>query len=120
MTAGSRLAALLLATLAGCSATAVEGPVRIGQLAYAGGPRVRPDRVIEDSRCPVGTTCVRAGRVVLRATVYGGAWSRRVDLVLGVPVAIADGTLTMVAVTPARGVGRSAPLRFAFVFEGGL
>ena len=39
---------------------------------------------------------------------------------LGVPVAFADGTLTLILVTPARGVGRSAPLRFAFVFEGGV
>lgn len=47
-----------------------------------------------------------------------------VDLVLGVPVAVADGMLTLVAVTPARSAGRSArnpatPSRFAFAFQGG-
>lgn len=107
---------------------AVEGPVRLGQMAYVGGPRVLPERVIEDSRCPVGTICVWAGRVVLRATVYGGAWSRPVDLVLGVPVDIADGKLTLVSVTPARRPGRSArsepssgePSRFTFAFQGGM
>lgn len=114
-----------LAMLAGCSTPkAVEGPVRLGQVAYVGGPRVKPERVIEDSRCPAGTNCVWSGRVVLRATVYGGAWSKPVDLVLGVPVAIADGTLTLVAVTPPRIAGRSARTdatqsRFAFAFQGG-
>ncbi|WP_267414543.1 MULTISPECIES: hypothetical protein [unclassified Sphingomonas] len=52
--------------LAGCSGQeAVEGAVRLGQMAYVGGPRAMPERVIEDSRCPVGRTCVWAGRVVL-------------------------------------------------------
>lgn len=124
MTTRSRLAIVAIAVLAGCTAPkAVEGPVGLGQLAYVGGPRVMPERVIEDSRCPVGKTCVWPGRVVLRAIVYGGAWSKPVDLALGVPTDIADGKLTLVAVTPARLAGRSArtrPSRFAFAFQGGL
>lgn len=131
MAAMRRSAIVLLAALAGCTApTAVEGPVRLGQMAYVGGPRVLPERVIEDSRCPAGTTCVWAGRVVLRAIVYGGVHggvrggtgSKPLDLVLGVPVDVADGKLTLVAVTPARGPGRSArdpSARFTFAFEGG-
>jgi hypothetical protein len=120
-----RLASLVaLAALAGCSQTAaVEGPVVLGQTALVGGPRVRPDHVVEDSRCPVGTRCVWAGRVVVRATVSGGDWSKTVDLILGVPVDVADGKLTLTAVTPARGAGRSAkttPSRFTFAFQGGL
>jgi hypothetical protein len=110
--------------LAGCSGQeAVEGPVRLGQMAYVGGPRVMPERVIEDSRCPVGTTCVWAGRVVLRAIVHGGDWSKSVDLIVGVPIDIADGKLTLVAVTPGRvagGSARTTPSRFAFAFQGGL
>lgn len=123
MTGGHWLAAVLLAAPAACAApTAIEGPVAIGQIASVGGPRVRPDRVIEDSRCPAGTTCVWPGRVVLRATVQGGTWSKPLDLVLGVPVDIADGKLTLVAVTPERRAGRSArdaSARFAFTFQGG-
>lgn len=115
---------LALVALAGCSHTgAVEGPVALGQTALVGGPRVRPDHVIEDSRCPVGTRCVWAGRVVVRATVSGGDWSKTVDLVLGVPVDIADGKLTLTAVTPERTESTSAkttPSRFTFAFQGGL
>ncbi len=94
----------------------------IGQIAYVGGPRVMPERVIEDIRCPVLTTCVWAGRVVLRATIYCGAWSKPMDLILCVPVDVADGKLTFVAVTPARDAGRSARYsssRFAFAFHVG-
>lgn len=116
-----------LALLAGCAGTAarqgIEGPVRLGQLAYVGGPRVRPDSIVEDSRCPAGTQCVWAGRVVLRATVFGGSWSRQVDLTLGTPVPIADGTLMLVSVEPGRRPGKpelQRQLRFTFAFQGGL
>lgn len=117
------LVALASLTCACTAAPAIDGPVGIGQTAVVGGPHVRLDRVIEDSRCPVGVTCVWPGRVVLRATVSGGSWSKPMDLVLGVPVDVADGKLTLVSVTPARKKGetaRTTPSRFAFKFEGGL
>ncbi len=116
----------VVAALAACTEqAAVEGPVRLGQTAYVGGPRVVPERVVEDSRCPAAVRCVWAGRVVLRAKVVGGNWSKRLDLVLGVPADVADGKLTLVAVTPARIAGRSAresagASRFTFAFQGGL
>ncbi|WP_206362016.1 hypothetical protein [Sphingomonas montana] len=116
---------LLLPFLAGCAATgAVEGPVRLGQTAHVGGPRVRADRVVEDSRCPVDTQCVRAGRLIVRATVSDGSWSRQVDLMLGQPVPIADGALTLIAAVPDRRRNRraigTASYRFSFDFQGGL
>ncbi|WP_312491178.1 hypothetical protein [Sphingomonas sp.] len=106
--------ALLPPLLAGCVvARPVEGPVRLGQMAAVNGPRVRADRVIEDSRCPVGVQCVRAGRLIVRVTVFGGGWSRVMDLGLGTPVVVADGRLTLVAAT-------RRPYRFTFDFQGGL
>jgi len=117
----SAFALLVLPALAACAATgASEGPVRLGQVAYVNGPRVRVDRVIEDSRCPVGTQCVWAGRLIVRAIVLGGRWSRQVDLTLGVPVDIADGKLTLVEAGPARRTGKPPPYRFTFSFQGGL
>ncbi|EZP55812.1 MULTISPECIES: hypothetical protein [Sphingomonas] len=117
-------ATALAVALAACAQhPPVEGPVALGETALVGGPRVRPDHVVEDSRCPVGTTCVWAGRVVVRATVSGGDWTKPVDLILGVPVPVADGLLTLTAVTPARRAGTSAkttPSRFTFAFQGGL
>lgn len=116
---------LILPLLVGCASDRVtEGPVGLGQMAYVSGPRVRADSVIEDSRCPVDVQCVQAGRLVVRATVLGGGWSKQVDLTLGVPVDIADGKLTLAEATPSRraeGQGRESPAyRFTFKFEGGL
>jgi hypothetical protein len=114
-----------LPVLAGCaSAGAAEGGVRLGQTAHVSGPRVRPDQVLEDSRCPVDTQCVWAGRLIVRATVLGGAWSRQVELTLGIPVDVADGKLTLVEAVPDRRMGkqegRPLPYRFTFQFQGGL
>lgn len=120
------LAAIAAFALTGCVATAEparEGPARLGQTVDVDGPRVTPLRVIEDSRCPADVACVWAGRVVLRARVQGGAWSREIDLVFGQPVQVADGKLTLTEVTPGRRTDRQiAPrdYRFTFAFQGGL
>lgn len=76
---------------------------------------------MEDSRCPVDTECVWAGRMVLRATVFGGGWSRQVDLELGKAVHVADGTLELVSATPPRQTGgrNRSDYRFTFRFRGG-
>jgi hypothetical protein len=117
--------ALTLAYLAGCASRApVEGPVRLGQIATVGGPRVRADRIIEDSRCPVGFDCFQAGRLIVRTTVLGGGWSRSIDLTLGVPVHVADGNLTLISATPpprpGSRDGHRPSYRFTFRFQGGL
>lgn len=119
-------AILLLSTslLTGCAARGpVEGPVRLGEIAAINGPRIRADGVIEDSRCPDDTQCVWAGRLIAQATVMGGGWSRQLDLTLGTPVHVADGSLTLVAATPVRRAndqpGARLPYRFTFDFKGG-
>lgn len=73
------LSMLLVASLAACAATGpvtgqpIEGPVRLGEIAAVDGPRVRPDSVIEDSRCPPDVQCIVEGRLIVRATVMGAA-----------------------------------------------
>ncbi|OBR75858.1 hypothetical protein A7D35_09490 [Xanthomonas arboricola] len=66
--------------------------------------------------------CVVAGRLIVRATVLGGGWSKQIDLTLGVPVPVADGQLTLVDATapPADSATAStANMRFTFRFQGG-
>ncbi len=41
---------------------------------------IRFDRVVEDSRCPVGVTCVWEGDAVVRLVVVQGATTATVDL----------------------------------------
>ncbi|MDO7841854.1 hypothetical protein [Sphingomonas immobilis] len=120
--AGTTLALLPVGDCA--SAMPVEGPVRLGQIAAVNGPHVRPEQLIEDSRCPVNVQCIQAGRLIVRATVLGGEWSRSVDLTLGVPVQVADGSLTLVSatspLTAGKRRGNQRSYRFAFNFQGGL
>jgi len=125
---GAWLRAAILALagtfITGCTAhVPVEGAIALGQTAFVDGPKVRADRVIEDSRCPVDVQCVWAGRLVVRATVMGGGWSRQIDLTLGMPVNVADGALTLVAASPARRVNarpaKDSAYRFTFAFRGG-
>lgn len=122
------LASLVAASLAGCATGGpvagepIEGAVRLGEIAAVDGPRVRPDRVIEDSRCPADVQCIHAGRLIVRATVFGGGWSKQIDLTLGIPVPVADGTLALVDATPVPIDGKTAApsaARFTFKFQGG-
>ncbi|CEJ43799.1 conserved hypothetical protein [Xanthomonas citri pv. bilvae] len=122
------LAVLAVMSLGGCATTPpatghlTEGPVRLGEMAAVDGPRVRPDRVVEDSRCPADVRCIVEGRLIVSATVLGGGWSKQVDLTLGIPVPIADGMLTLVDATPppiAPETAARAAARFTFTFQGG-
>lgn len=121
------LALFAATSLASCAATGpvartpAEGPVRLGEIAAVDGPKVRPDRVIEDSRCPADVQCIQAGRLVVRSTVIGGGWSKELDLTLGVPLPVADGMLTLVDATPVPVAGESSKSAalFTFKFQGG-
>lgn len=100
-----------------------EGPARLGETVLVGGPLVRPAKLVEDSRCPENARCVWAGRAIVRVIVSGGRWSREIDLTLGKPVQVADGTLTLVSVLPEKSTDRPAKprdYRFGFTFQGGL
>jgi hypothetical protein len=119
--------ALALAATSACATPSAEpmledGMARLGDTIIVDGPSVTPLEVIEDSRCPRGTVCVWAGRVVLRVEVTGGAWTRTMDFVEGEPQPVADGAMALASVLPEAGNGE--PLResyrFAFEFEGGL
>jgi hypothetical protein len=116
--------AAVLSILVGCASTrAIEGPVRLRQTAFVDGPKVRPEQVIEDSRCPPRIPCVWAGRLVVRVTVSGGGWSKQVDLTLGIPMVVADGMLTLVAAVPKHRIGQPSgkppAYQFTFRFQGG-
>lgn len=124
MKLGMKATAAVLLLLGAChAARTMEGPARLGEIAYVDGPRVRADEVLEDSRCPTDVRCVWAGRLVVRATVFGGGWTKQVDLTLGEPVQVADGALTLVEATPVPSrqnqEGKQEPYRFNFRFQGG-
>lgn len=120
------LISLAFVALAGCATippARAEGPVGLGEEAYSNGLRIRPLRIVEDSRCPIDAICVWAGRVVVRAEVTGGNWRQTRNLELGKGQQIADGTVTLVAVQPSKRADVSIDpraYRFTFDFQGGL
>lgn len=97
--------------------------LRIDETGYVDGPRVTPLKVLEDSRCPVGTQCVWAGRVKITARIDLGSGSQNRELALGEPIAVADGQLTLVEVLPEKRANQNIypdEYRFGFTFAGGL
>jgi hypothetical protein len=137
--------AMMVLALAGCASAAplTSPPARmedglsrtaLGRTVAVGGPKVTPLAILEDSRCPVGVTCVWAGRVRISVRVDLGRGSEMHELTQGVPIPVADGTLELVEVEPSKpqsvrneikpDVGHSGlsprDYRFGFRFMGGL
>jgi len=121
--------------LAGCTTVSMPLPSNepaddlsrtvIGKTVGAGGPKVTPLAVLEDSRCPMDARCVWAGRVRLSARIDLGAGSQLRELTQGEPLQVADGTLELVEVQPDKPAANQVPLkpsnyRFGFRFMGGL
>jgi len=96
---------------------------RINEAVVVDGPRLTPLKVVEDSRCPQGVQCIQAGRVVLTVRVELGSRSELIDLTMGQPQQVADGSLTLVEAWPDRKQGEviyPEQYRFGFTFAGGL
>lgn len=128
----TNLGLIALLSLSACVTTAgVETPltdgrnVPLGRAAYVDGPIIRPVKVIEDSRCPVNARCIWAGTVKIEAIWVRTDQDRKIELELGKPMQLADGSLELTDVTPSRmaGEGRElkpADYRFSFRFMGGI
>lgn len=124
--------------LAGCAVAppapaSAPPPIEADGIARAGldqtvavdGPRVTPLEVLEDSRCPMNARCVWAGQVRLKVRVRLGRGDRTIELVSNKPAPVADGSLELVEIRPARIAGEGRELdpkdyRFGFRFMGGL
>jgi hypothetical protein len=120
--------ALAAGLLAGCVTVPranEDGSIdaRIGQTVNVGGPKVTPLKVLEDSRCPMESRCIWAGRVRLEVRIDLGSGSHIRELASDKPIQVADGTLELQGVMPPRSTQHSiAPrdYRFTLKFSGGL
>ncbi len=79
------LPALLLSACAVIPQPAADGFARIGQTTRVGAVKLRPERIVEDSRCPMNARCVWAGRVTVEATVWQGGTAQLRNYTLGEP-----------------------------------
>ena len=117
---------ILVFMLSGCATvpSANAGPTAgLGQVAIVSDLRIRPIEVIEDSRCPANVQCVWAGRLKVRARMKGPGWTQVRDFELGVPQAVDNRRVTLVAAEPQKAApGEIDPraYRFTFDFQGGI
>ncbi len=109
-------ATLALAACATIPAASIGPTAQLGEVAAVGSLRVRPLRIVEDSRCPINAHCIWAGRLILRAEIRGSGKSETRDLTLGEPLAGVDGKLTLVIVEPGKLAGSEKPLPYKFTF----
>ena len=96
---------------------------RIDEAVYVDGPIVKPVAVIEDSRCPKGVDCVWTGRVRVKMLWMRADGPRTFILSTEGPTPIADGSMTLADVRPARakdGKIDAVDYRFSLFFAGGL
>ena len=116
----------LALVLAGCGTMPLPASdgiprARLDERVYVDGPYVTPLAVVEDSRCPAGVQCVSAGRMRVLVRIDLGARSEVRELCSDEPLQVADGTLSLVEVTPARAEGmQPRAYRLGMRFAGGL
>lgn len=75
--------ALIASPLAAVPPTLVQGQAKFGQEIRLGSYRVRPLKVIEDSRCPLRKECEWAGRIIVRTEVKRSSLRQVYDFELG-------------------------------------
>ncbi|MCL6697795.1 hypothetical protein LZ496_03215 [Sphingomonas sp. NSE70-1] len=90
----------------------------LGQTAAVNGLMIRPIAVIEDSRCPAEVKCVWAGRLTVRARMNGPGWTQIRDFELGVPQAVDQYRVTLIAAEPQKQAGAEIDRRaYRFTFD---
>lgn len=117
----SLLAPLALAACMEPPASPAAIAVPLHRWSRLGGHRLRVDKVVEDSRCPMNARCVWAGRATVRLTLRDGRRTRQANVSLGETIPFAKGQLALVSVTPERMAGappkRPAPYRFTLEYR---
>jgi len=82
------------------------------------GVTVVPREVLEDSRCPLDTQCIWAGRVRVRATLESGLGTTQQEFTLGETVTTEAEEVVLIEVTPEPYAGETIePSGYLFVFE---
>ena len=106
--------AIIALALTGCATvpSANAGPtVGIGQYTTISGLKIRPIRIVEDSRCPTHVQCVWAGRIIVDTEISGVASYQRRSLELGKPshLATVPWTVTLIGAEPGKLAGSEIP-----------
>lgn len=91
--------------------------VALGKIQTLGhGVSVRPERIVEDSRCPEEVLCVWAGRLVVEATAMRGFSRKIFEITLGSSTEFANGAVTFTTAPP-RKISMKQPDDYVFGFS---
>ena len=110
--------------LSACATVSSSVPVRadglaaIGQSTRVGALVITPQKLIEDSRCPINARCIWAGRLILAARIEGAGWRETANLTLGEIYATHGTGLALVSAEPGKLAGSPpSPPASLFGFE---
>ena len=100
---------------------ALEGSaVPLGKAVEVGALVATPEKVTEDSRCPINARCIWAGRLIVETAIEAKDWSETAQLTLGEPYATHGTTITLSSGEPGQIAGKPTdPKDYRFTFEGG-
>ena len=89
-----------------------DQPVRVGELV------VTPQKLVEDSRCPMNARCIWAGRVVVKTRIAGDGWADTADLTLGEPYGTHGRVIALVSARPDKTTDHETqPDEYRFTYE---
>jgi hypothetical protein len=118
------VALALLAPLAGCATLfgdprgGAEQTLKLGQSGDFGPVNLTPISVDEDSRCPVSTQCIWAGRVRVKVLVEPAGANYSVFATLGQPMGVDGGTLLLEQASPERtSAAQTPPSHYRFTIR---
>jgi hypothetical protein len=84
-----------------CPTVVTGREVKIGQTILDGDIRITPLEIMEDSRCPLGVTCVWAGTVKLKVRLSNGLESKELIILVGKQQGVSfANTIVSFSVTP--------------------
>jgi hypothetical protein len=112
-----------LALLGGCAHFLDRGggpqqQLSLGETGHFGPVDLTPISVDEDSRCPVGTQCIWAGRTRVKVLVEPAGANHAVFATLGQPLGVDGATLLVEQVTPQRRwTGQIPPSHYSFTIR---
>ncbi|QQN73559.1 hypothetical protein [Croceicoccus sp. YJ47] len=119
---------MAVAALSGCTGMGPDGaeraaplpstraPVAIGEAVRAGEWALTTQAVVEDSRCPVGTQCVWAGRVVVDVRIEGDGQAETRTLTAGEEATVRGSRVLLMQVTPEKGEAAIPTGDYRFVY----
>ena len=114
------LALSACATLPAAAPLRSDGLAHLGEATRVGRLVVTPQKVVEDSRCPINARCIWAGRLILTIAIAGQGWHEVRNLTLGEQAALHGTSLTLTSAEPGKMAGAQPPAEpQLFGFEGG-